>query len=115
MQPLGVTHSSFVQVFSVDIEAHSVFAYQMMPCLLQVAVGGRCFVVDLLALHDCISILKAPFEDANVLKIMHGCHGDLQWLQQLDIYPVNVLDTCALAEVCFTWSCSSLCLQSLRF
>lgn len=91
--------ASSLQVFAVDIEAHSVFSYQSMPCLLQIAVGGRCFVVDLLALHDCMSILKAPFEDASILKLFHGCLADLQWLQQLDIYTVNVLDTCALAEV----------------
>lgn len=94
-----------MQVFAVDVEAHSVFTYQAMPCLLQVAVGSHCFVVDLLSLHDCASILKAPFEDSNVLKLFHGCLGDLQWLQQLDIYPVNVLDTCVLAEVwhIFEW------------
>lgn len=88
-----------LQVFAVDLEAHSVFTYQAMPCLLQIAVDSRCFVVDLLALHDSISILKAPFENSNVLKLLHGSAADLKWLQQLDIYPVNVLDTCALAEV----------------
>lgn len=100
--PVADSPVSSVQVFAVDIEAHSVFSYQSMPCLLQVAVGGRCFVVDLLALHDYMWILKAPFEDANILKLFHGCLGDLQWLQQLDIYTVNVLDTCALAEVRYT-------------
>jgi ribonuclease D len=88
-----------VQVFAVDLEAHSVFAYNAMPCLLQVAVGSRCFAVDLLALHDCVSILKEPFEDGRVLKLFHGCIQDMQWLQQLGIYCVNVLDTCLLAEV----------------
>jgi ribonuclease D len=89
-----------VQVFAVDVEAHGVFSYSTLPCILQIAVDSQCFVVDLLALHDSMGLLKGPFEDATILKILHGCVMDLQWLQRLNIFTVNILDTCELAQVC---------------
>lgn len=88
-----------LQVISVDMEAHSVWTFEPLPCLLQLCAGGRTYLVDLLALHDHMHLLKPTFESPKILKLFHGGGADMQWLQQLEIYPVNVLDTCELAQV----------------
>eukprot|EP00892_Ulva_mutabilis_P004070 jgi/Ulvmu1/2034/UM120_0030.1 len=86
------------KVFSVDMEAHSVWTFDPLPCLLQVSARGHAYIVDLLALHDHIHLLKPAFEDPHILKLFHGGSADVHWLQQLALYPVNVLDTCELAQ-----------------
>ena len=88
-----------MQVFSVDMEAHSVWTFDSLSCLLQVCSGGHTYIVDLLALHDHMHLLKPAFEDPRILKVFHGGGADVQWLQQLGLFPVHVLDTCELAQV----------------
>ena len=93
------TDLDHTQVIAVDLEAHQAFSYNELICLIQLAGHGKCFIVDSLALHDSLHVLKPALEDPNILKLLHGSRGDVQWLQALDIFLCNVLDTCELAIV----------------
>jgi hypothetical protein len=87
-------------VITVDTEAHSVYTFHTLICLIQLSAGGQAFVVDALALHDHLELLKPALEDPNKLKLFHGGRGDIHWLQRLNIFVCNVLDTAELATVC---------------
>lgn len=90
-------------MIAIDTEAHSVYTFHTLICLVQLSVGGQAFVIDALALHDHLELLKPALEDPTKLKLFHGGRGDIQWLQRLNIFVCNVLDTAELATVrrCF--------------
>jgi ribonuclease D len=92
---------SVVQVIALDLEAHHVHSFNELVCLIQVAAGGACYIIDALVLHDDLHLLRGPLEDCSVLKLVHGGRSDVQWLQGLGIFLCNVLDTCELALVQF--------------
>ena len=105
------------QIVAVDIEAHHVWSFQELVCLIQLAGGQECYIVDALALHDHLSLLKPILEGTDVLKVLHGCRADVQWLQGLGIYICNTLDTCELALVrsvqCAARNCNAFCVKSI--
>ena len=96
-----------VQVITVDTEAHSVYTFHTLICLIQICAGGQAFVIDALALHDHLQLLKPALEDPGKLKLLHGGRGDVHWLQRLGIFLCNVLDTAELAIV--RLACRSAC------
>lgn len=91
----------------MDTEAHSVYTFHTLICLIQICAGGQAFVIDALVLHDHLKLLKPALEDPTKLKLLHGGRGDVHWLQRLDIFLCNVLDTAELAIV----RAASLCLD----
>ena len=92
-----------MQVLAIDLEAHHIYSFHELVCLIQLAGGGRVFVIDALALHDHLRPTLGPLlEDSRVLKLLHGGRSDISWLQRLGMYICNVLDTCELAVVRFT-------------
>jgi len=87
-------------VVAVDLEAHSVYSYHGITCLVQVARRGRCWVIDAVALHDHMLLLRPLLEDRRVLKLMHSGGNDMQWLlRDWGLRCVTVLDTEQLALV----------------
>ena len=65
-------------------------------CLLQISSITTDYVIDTLLLRDQIGkYLAAIFESDKIIKVFHGCDGDLIWLKSnFDIDVVNLFDTC---------------------
>ena len=51
-------------------------------------------MVDALALHDHLYILRDVFADPGITKVLHGGDNDILWLQRdFHLYIVNAFDT----------------------
>jgi cation-transporting P-type ATPase D len=62
--------------------------------------GDRDYLVDALALHDHLPLLRPLMADPTVLKVLHGGANDIGWLQRdAHVYLVNVFDTEKAAQV----------------
>ena len=56
--------------------------------------GETDYVVDALALHDHLHILRGVFADPGITKVLHGGDNDILWLQRdFHLYIVNAFDT----------------------
>lgn len=91
-------------VIGVDVEQHSRRSFQGICCTLQFSTPtGDDLVVDCLSQalpSDAIAEHLAPlFADPRIVKVMHGCHNDLRWLQRdWGIRVVNLFDTSVAAR-----------------
>ncbi|KAL0022097.1 hypothetical protein WJX79_008401 [Trebouxia sp. C0005] len=83
-----------IEMLAVDVEHHHLHSYLGFVCLLQLSTGKTDYLVDALALHDHMHLLRPIFADPSVLKVVHGGDNDVLWLQRdYHIYMVNVFDT----------------------
>ena len=64
-------------MLAVDVETHQVWTFRELICLIQIAGHGVCYIIDALALHDYLHLLKKPMEDPNILKLLHGSFSRL--------------------------------------
>lgn len=61
---------------------------------MQISTRTCDYVVDTLALHDVMHLLRMPFSSPCITKVFHGSDNDMVWLQRdFHIYTVNVFDT----------------------
>lgn len=91
--------SNGISEVALDVEYHSQQSYRGYVCLLQLTY------VDSFNQHDVVidpasvpgkAMLKLNeiLTNPAILKVLHGCHYDVQWLQKdLGLYLVNVFDT----------------------
>jgi ribonuclease D len=98
--------ASTSEFIAIDLEHHSDFSYKGFTCLIQVTLVSTKlfsyshFIIDPLAkpLHHQISRLNEFTTNPNKLKILHGSHQDVLWLQRdFNVYLVNSVDTFCLA------------------
>lgn len=83
-----------VEMLAVDVEHHHQHSYLGFVCLVQLSTGEADYLVDALALHDHMHLLRPIFADSGVLKVVHGGNNDVLWLQRdFHIYMVNAFDT----------------------
>ncbi|XP_010413998.1 PREDICTED: protein RRP6-like 3 isoform X1 [Camelina sativa] len=88
------------KVFAVDTEQHSLRSFLGFTALVQISTHEEDFLVDTIALHDAMSILRPVFSDPNICKVFHGADNDVLWLQRdFHIYVVNMFDTAKACEV----------------
>ncbi|CAA7049550.1 unnamed protein product [Microthlaspi erraticum] len=87
-------------VFAVDTEQHSLRSFLGFTALIQISTQEEDFLVDTIALHDAMSVLRPVFSDPNICKVFHGADNDVIWLQRdFHIYVVNMFDTAKACEV----------------
>ncbi len=56
--------------------------------------GVTDYILDVLALHDHMHLLRSAFADPGIVKVLHGGAGDVMWLQRdFHLYLVNLFDT----------------------
>ena len=78
---------------AIDSEFIHRRTYYAQPALYQVQVDNQCYLVDALAIDHWDPFIDM-LEDANVVKIMHGCQADLSlFAAHLKAYPTNLFDT----------------------
>ncbi|XP_013631047.1 PREDICTED: uncharacterized protein LOC106336681 isoform X2 [Brassica oleracea var. oleracea] len=88
------------KVFAVDTEQHSLRSFLGFTALIQISTQEEDFLVDTIALHDVMSILRPVFSNPDICKVFHGADNDVIWLQRdFHIYVVNMFDTAKACEV----------------
>ncbi|KAI8551942.1 hypothetical protein RHMOL_Rhmol06G0226300 [Rhododendron molle] len=88
------------RVFAVDTEQHSLRSFLGFTALIQISTRGKDYLVDTIALHDVMGILRPIFANSAICKVFHGADNDVLWLQRdFHIYVVNLFDTAKACEV----------------
>ncbi|CAJ1979053.1 unnamed protein product [Sphenostylis stenocarpa] len=86
--------------FAVDTEQHSLRSYLGFTALVQISTREKDYLVDTIALHDFMGILRPVFANPSICKVFHGADNDIIWLQRdFHIYVVNLFDTSKACEV----------------
>ncbi|KAF5202201.1 Rrp6-like [Thalictrum thalictroides] len=88
------------RVFAVDTEQHSLRSFLGFTALMQISTHCEDYLVDTIALHDVMGILRPVFGNPTICKVFHGADNDVLWLQRdFHIYVVNLFDTAKACEV----------------
>lgn len=86
--------------FGVDTEQHSLRSFLGFTGLVQISTQQEDYLIDTIALHDSLEILRPVFADPSICKVFHGADNDVLWLQRdFHIYVVNLFDTSKACEV----------------
>lgn len=80
---------------AVDLEHHDTYSYIGIVCLMQISTRNRDWIVDtLLPWREELQMLNEVFADPKIVKVFHGSHSDVIWLQRdLGLYLVGLFDT----------------------
>lgn len=88
------------KAFGVDTEQHSFRSFLGYTALVQISTQKEDYLIDTIALHDVMAILRPVFASPSICKIFHGADNDVLWLQRdFHIYVVNMFDTAKACEV----------------
>ncbi|XP_050206429.1 protein RRP6-like 3 isoform X2 [Mercurialis annua] len=88
------------RVFATDTEQHGLRSFLGFTALIQISTRERDYLLDTIALHDFMGILRPVFADPRICKVFHGADNDVLWLQRdFHIYVVNLFDTAKACEV----------------
>ncbi|GJN11638.1 hypothetical protein PR202_ga29841 [Eleusine coracana subsp. coracana] len=88
------------KAFAVDTEQHSIRSFLGYTALMQISTQKEDYLIDTIALHDTMGILRPVFADPSICKVFHGADNDVLWLQRdFHIYVVNMFDTAKACEV----------------
>ncbi|GBG63778.1 hypothetical protein CBR_g39322 [Chara braunii] len=87
--------------FGVDTEQHTRRSFLGFTALLQISTGTQQdYIIDAIALHDHMHVLRPVFADPSIIKVFHGADSDVLWLQRdFHIYVVNLFDTARACDV----------------
>ena len=80
---------------AIDLEHHDQHSYIGLVSLMQISTRDRDWIVDTLKpWRRRLELLNEVFTDPNILKVFHGAHMDIIWLQRdLGLYVVGLFDT----------------------
>ncbi|KAL6840624.1 hypothetical protein ACP4OV_029488 [Aristida adscensionis] len=86
--------------FAVDTEQHSLRSFLGYTALMQISTQKEDYLIDTIALHDVMGILRPVFANPSICKVLHGADNDVLWLQRdFHIYVVNMFDTAKACDV----------------
>jgi cation-transporting P-type ATPase D len=81
-------------VFAVDTEQYSLRSFLGFTALVQISTQEDDYLLDTIALHDDMCLLRSVFANPAICKVFHGADSDILWLQRdFHIYVVNLFDT----------------------
>ncbi|KAL5614966.1 hypothetical protein BROUX41_005034 [Berkeleyomyces rouxiae] len=86
---------------AIDLEHHDYRTYIGMTCLMQISTRTHDWIVDTLQpwRHN-LEVLNQVFADPSIIKVLHGAHMDVQWLQRdFGLYLNGYFDTYYACEV----------------
>ncbi len=97
-----VERLSLEQCIVIDTESNSFHRFPDRVCLVQIATGGRAWVLDPLEMTaDDIAPLGALMANPNVEKVIHAASNDIRVLDKEWSFRVaNVFDTSIAAQFC---------------
>jgi len=81
-------------MLGVDVEHHNYRSYLGFTCLIQISSMSKDYLVDPFPLWSELPMLNEITANPKIVKILHGCDKDVEWLQRdFSIYLRNVFDT----------------------
>ena len=81
-------------IIGMDVEAHNYRTYLGITCLIQISSASKDYLVDPFPLWSELTLLNEITADPRIVKVLHGCDGDVDWLQRdFSLYLRNVFDT----------------------
>ena len=81
-------------IIGLDVEHHNYRTYLGITCLIQISSANKDFLVDPFPLWSELTLLNEITADPRIVKVMHGCDSDVEWLQRdFSLYLRNVFDT----------------------
>lgn len=87
-------------VIALDIESNSRHRYPEQLCLIQLAVPGKVYIIDPLAVKD-ISLLTEILLSRDIIKVFHEASNDLRSLDRHYKFRVrSIFDTAVAARFC---------------
>ncbi|KAM0324790.1 hypothetical protein ACHAQA_007756 [Verticillium albo-atrum] len=86
---------------AVDLEHHDNRSYAGLLSLMQISTRDQDWIVDTLKpWRHQLEVLNEVFADPRIIKVFHGAHMDMQWLQRdLGLYINGLFDTFFAAEI----------------
>ncbi|KAF3357640.1 hypothetical protein VdG1_05743 [Verticillium dahliae VDG1] len=86
---------------AVDLEHHDTRTYAGLLSLMQISTREQDWIVDTLKpWRHQLEVLNEVFTDPKIVKVFHGAHMDMQWLQRdLGLYINGLFDTFFAAEI----------------
>lgn len=88
------------RVFAVDTEHHSLRSFLGFTALVQISTQQDDYLLDTIALHDDMCLLRPVFANPAICKVFHGADSDILWLQRdFHIYVVNLFDTARACDI----------------
>eukprot|EP00092_Neocalanus_flemingeri_P021730 GFUD01023573.1.p1 GENE.GFUD01023573.1~~GFUD01023573.1.p1 ORF type:complete len:902 (-),score=286.05 GFUD01023573.1:77-2782(-) len=82
------------EVIGLDVEHHNYRSYLGITCLIQISSVSKDYLVDPFPLWSELPILNEITANPKIVKVLHGCDHDVDWLQRdFSIYLRNVFDT----------------------
>ncbi|XP_028968527.1 exosome component 10, partial [Galendromus occidentalis] len=85
---------------AIDLEHHSFRSFMGFTCLVQVSTWDKDYIIDPLELRGHLHVLNEVTTDPKIVKVLHGSHSDVQWLQRdFGVYIVNLFDTGIAAKL----------------
>ncbi|KAM0284133.1 hypothetical protein ACHAQH_002121 [Verticillium albo-atrum] len=86
---------------AVDLEHHDTRSYAGLLSLMQISTRDQDWIVDTLKpWRHQLEVLNEVFTDPKIVKVFHGAHMDMQWLQRdLGLYINGLFDTFFAAEI----------------
>jgi len=113
---IAVAELAREKVLGVDVEHHSYRSYLGLTCLVQISTQEKDFLIDPLDIWAEMTLLNEVTANPKIVKVMHGCDSDVEWLQRdFSVYLVNVFDThqagklLCLPRLSLAWLLQSYC------
>lgn len=80
---------------AIDLEHHDTHSYIGLVSLMQISTRDQDWIVDTLRpWRRKLEVLNEVFADPRIVKVFHGAHMDIMWLQRdLGLYIVGLFDT----------------------
>jgi len=104
------------QIIGVDVEAHTYRSYLGITCLIQISTATKDYLVDPFPVWSDLPLLNEITANPKIIKVLHGCDGDVEWLQRdFSVYLRNVFDThqagkiLGLPRLSLAWLLSNYC------
>ena len=81
-------------IIGVDVEHHNYRSYLGITCLIQISSVNKDYLVDPFPLWSELPLLNEITANPKIVKVLHGCDSDVDWLQRdFSLYLRNVFDT----------------------
>jgi len=113
---IAVHELAMEEVIGVDVEHHSYRSYQGITCLVQISTQTKDFIIDPFNIWPDLDLLNEVTANPNIVKVLHGCDKDVEWLQRdFSVYLVNVFDShqagkiLGLPRLSLAWLLHSYC------
>lgn len=91
---IAIRELSMQDVIGIDVEHHSYRSYQGITCLIQISTQNKDFLIDPFHIWADLPMLNEVTANPKIVKILHGCDKDVEWLQRdFSVYLVNVFDS----------------------